>query len=92
MNTRPIEKIYGATTRSKLTITPKQVTMRIRSGVGGAEKERTEKFFEKIADKVVDVTKTVRGNLALHEPSDTLYIVMKNETGDFSARFFENEV
>lgn len=90
--TRPIEKIYGVTTRSKLTITPKQVTMRIRNGADEAEKERTERFFEKISEKVPEITKTVRGNLARHEASDTLYIVMKNELGDFSERFFENEV
>jgi len=89
---RPIEKIYGATSRSKLTITPKQVTMRIRVGASDEERERTEKFFATIAEKVVEVPKTIRGNLAKHEPSDTLYIVMKNEAGDFSERFFETEI
>jgi hypothetical protein len=101
--TRPIEKIYGATTRSKLTVTPKSATMRIRAGALDLpeaeaaesiplEVSRTEAFFEKIIEKVQPVPKTIRGNLAWHKLSNTLYIVMKNEVGDFSERFFENEV
>ena len=89
---RQIEKIYGVTTRNKLTVTPDKVTMRFRVGADETGQQRVEDFFLKISGKITGISRTVRGNLARHLPTDTLYIVMKDETDSYSSRFFENEI
>lgn len=85
-----LEKIYGATKRTKLFVSPAKISIRYKIGLDIVAEPRIDSFLLKVA-AAVHCEKTVRGHLGIHRQTDTYYIVLQDESGAYSLRAAETD-